>query len=446
MRKTTRRDFIRTSTAATAGAALTNLNVLRPERVLGSNDRVRVAIVGAGDRTMSSLVPAFHAHANDMNFELVAVCDIWKKRREEAPLEVAGKYGVKQPAGVRNTDELYERKDVDAVIIGTADFQHAYHAIEAVKAGKDVYAEKPFANVMSDARDALRVIGGSKQIFQVGTQRRSTASYMRAKEYLDSGKFGDIVMAEMTWNVNQPGRWRRPNVVPMLRQEDTDWRRYLINRDPKIPFDSRKYLEFRLFWPFSSGIPDQWMVHQIDTVHWFTGISHPRSVVVNGGIYLWKDGRENWDTMTAVFDYHNPKTDKSFQVLYTSRMTNAAGDVKEIYYSNAGTLNLDTNKVTPEGGLRENYAKPMGMKPNLLDPFTLSDEGGIETAANTGVDKQTLAHMRNWMECVRSRNQKTNADIHAAYNHSTALCMTIAAMQTGKRVTFDDKKQDVVIS
>lgn len=447
MSKTTRRDFIRTTSAATAGAALTNLNVLRPERVLGANDTVKVALVGASDRAMSSLIPALMANAKELNFELVAVCDIWKKRREEAPAQIAQKYGVKQAVGVRNTDELYDMKDVDAVIVATADFQHAYHAIEAIKAGKDVYAEKPFANIMSDANQALDVIGGSKQIFQVGTQRRSTDSYKRAYEYLNSGKFGDIVMAEMTWNVNQPGRWRRPSVVPQLRKEDTDWKRYLINRDPSIPFDARKYLEFRLFWPFSSGIPDQWMVHQIDTVHWFTGISHPRSVVVNGGIYLWNDGRQNWDTMTATFDYHNEKTNKSFQVLYSSRMTNSAGDVKEIYYSNAGTLNLDTNKVTPEGGLRENLARPMGMKANLLEPFTLSDEGGgIETSADTGVDKQTLAHVRNWMESVRSRNKKTNADIHAAYNHSVALCMTIAAMQTGKRVTFDDKKRQVVVS
>ncbi len=445
MSKTTRREFMRTTTAATAGLAASRFNVLTPERVRGANDRVRVAIIGASDRTTSSLLPAFQTYAKEMNFELVAVCDIWKKRREEAPGQIAKQYGISVPVGVRNTDELYDRKDIDAVIVGTADFQHAYHAIEAVRAGKDVYAEKPFANVMSDANEALKVIGSSKQVFQVGTQRRSTDSYMRAKEYLDSGKFGDIVMAEMTWNVNQPGRWRRPNVVPQLRQEDTDWKRYLINRDPKIAFDARKYLEFRLFWPFSSGIPDQWMVHQIDTVHWFTGISHPRSVVANGGIYLWKDGRQNWDTMTAVFDYHNPKTDKAFQVLYSSRMTNEAGGTKEIYYSNAGTLNLDTNKVTSEGGLKENFAKPMGMKANLLDNYTLSDEGGIETAANTGVDKQTLAHMKNWMECVRRRSQKTNADIHAAYNHSVALCMTIAAIQTGKRVTFDDKKQEVVV-
>ena len=448
--KTSRRDFIKTTSVAAAGLTLGGLPAYSTGRVRGANDRIRVAIIGAGDRMMSSLVPALMVSADALNFELVAVCDIWKHHRETNTAKIAAnakyKAKAKEIATARNTDELYAMKNIDAVIIATADFQHAYHATEAVRAGKDVYAEKPFANIMSDAREALKVIGGSKQVFQVGTQRRSTTSYMRAKEYLDSGRFGDIVMAEMTWNVNQPGRWRRPNVVPLMKEQDTDWKRFLINRDPKIPFDARKHLEFRLFWPFSSGIPDQWMVHQIDTVHWFTGIHHPTSVVANGGIYLWKDGRTNFDTMTAVFEYNNPKTNKGFQVLYASRQTNEAGGTKEIYYSNGGTLNLDTNKVGPEGGLTERYAKEMNLKANLLDPLTLTDEGGIETAANTGVDKQTVAHMRNWMECVRSRNQKTNADIQAAYDHSVALCMTIAALHTGKKVTFDDKRQDVVMS
>lgn len=448
MSNSTRRDFLKTTSAAAVGITASGLPAYSYDRVRGANDRVRVAIIGAGDRMMGSLVPAFFSQAEALNFELAAICDIWKIHREENSAKIINnaKYTAKAKdlAQVRNTDELYALKNIDAVIIATADFQHAYHATEAVRNGKDVYCEKPFANIMSDANTALKVIGGSKQVFQVGTQRRSTPSYMRAKEYLESGKFGDIVFADMTWNVNQPGRWRRPKDVPRMRQEDTDWKRFLINRDSKIPFDARKHLEFRLFWPFSSGIPDQWMVHQIDTVHWFTNIPHPRSVVANGGIYLWKDGRTNFDTMTAVFDYHDAKTDKAFQVLYASRQTNEAGDVKEIYFSNGGTLNLDTNKVSAEGGLKERYAKEMNMKPNLLEPLTLSDEGGIETSANTGADKMTTAHMKNWMDCVRSRSQKTNADIHAAYNHSVALCMTIAALQTGKKVTFDDKKQEVV--
>jgi predicted dehydrogenase len=444
MNRTTRRDFIKATSVAGAGVAMSNLNMLRPERVLGANDRIRVAVIGPGDRARDALIPAFMKLAGDLNFEMVAACDIWSKRREEAVELFGKKYNVNKLATARNTEELHSMKDIDAVIIATADFQHAFLSIEAVKAGKDVYSEKPFANIMSDAREALKVIGGSKQVFQVGTQRRSTPSYMRANDYLKTGKFGDIVMAEMTWNVNQPGRWRRPNVVPLLKEADTDWKRFLINR-PSDAFDARKHLEFRLFWPYSSGIPDQWLVHQIDTVHWFTGYNHPTSVSANGGIYLWRDGRKNYDTMTAVFDYGDAaKGGKGFQVLYTSRMTNEAGGIKEIYFSNGGTLNLDTNKVTPEGGLKANHAKAMKKEPFLLEPLSLGDEGGVETSATTGADNSTILHMRNWMECVRNRNQKTNADIHAAFNHSVALCMTIAALHTGKKITFDEKKEEVV--
>ncbi len=446
-----RRNFMKTSIAGAAGVAMTS-SAASYAKILGANDRVRVAIVGPGDRARDALIPAFLQLAREMNFEPVAVCDIWNKRREEGATfvtEQADKYrvpiGGEQLAKARNTDELYAMKNIDAVIIATADFQHAVHCIEAVRAGKDAYVEKPFANTMIDARAALKTVTASKQIVQVGTQRRSTPSYMRAYEFIKSGKFGDIVMAEMSWNVNQPGRWRRPKLVPQLKEQDTDWKRFLINR-PFEPFDARKHLEFRLFWPYSSGIPDQWMVHQIDTVHWFTGYNHPTSVVANGGIYLWHDGRKNFDTMTAVFDYGNAaKGGKGFQVVYSSRQTNSAGDVKEIYYSNGGSLNLDTNKIGPEGGLKENHAKAMGMQPFLLEEKSLvEEEVKAETSASTGVDKSTLAHMRNWMECVRSR-KTPNADIHAAYNHSVALCMTIAALQTGKRITFNKTRQDVVI-
>jgi predicted dehydrogenase len=314
-----------------------------------------------------------------------------------------------------------------------------------VRAGRDAYVEKPLANTMADAKAIRAAVKETGKIVQIGTQRRSEPVYQQAYEFIKSGKFGDIVAVEMTWNVNQPGRWRRPKDVPTLREQDTDWKRYLMNR-PFEAFDARKYLEFRLFWPFSSGIPDQWLVHQIDTVHWFTGLPRPRSVVANGGIYLWKDGRRNWDTMTAVFDY-GPLNDptKGFQVIYSSRMTNSAGDVKELYYSNGGTLDLDKNKVTPGGGLREREAAAMGLKANLLPEQSLiAQAAGMATAADTGADTATTANMRNWMECVRSR-KTPNADIEAGYSHSVALCMTIAAVQTGQRVGFDDAKQEVIV-
>src|SRR5690606_32055839 len=181
-----------------------------------------------------------------------------------------------------------------------------------------------------------------------------------------------------------------------------------------------------------------------DLVHWFTGLAHPRSVAANGGIYLWKDGRENFDTMTAVFDYGPlDNKEKGFQVVYSSRFTNSAGGTKEIYYSNGGELNLDSNKVTPNGGMSENHAKAMGMEANLLPEVSLAEAAKAETGANTGADSMTSLHMRNWMECVRSR-KKPNADVMAGYNHSIANIMTTAALRTGKFVTFDEDRQEVL--
>src|SRR5690606_26934546 len=221
-----------------------------------------------------------------------------------------------------NNEALYAAKESDAVIISTSDFQHALHTIEAVEAGCDAYVEKPFAETMEDNRAALKAVKKSGKIIQIGSQRRSGANYHAAANFIQQGKFGAITMVDLTWNVNQTGRWRRPQLVAQMKEAETDWKGFLMNR-PFEPFDARKHLEYRLFWPYSSGIPGQWMSHQIDTIHWFSGLEHPRSVVANGGIYMWKDGRKNWDTMTAVFDY-GPKNDPTagFQVVFSSRMHN----------------------------------------------------------------------------------------------------------------------------
>jgi predicted dehydrogenase len=440
-----RRSFIKMAAVGSAGftvnRASRGLKAKSLGRIRGANDRVRVGIVGFSDRAKSSLIPPFVQYARELNFEFVAVSELWSRRREEGVAFIKGLTGQTITA-VPNNDELWEKIRPDAVIISTADFQHALHTADAVKAGCDVYVEKPFAETMEDNRAALKAVQESGRIVQVGSQRRSGANYIAACEYIQSGKFGPITMVEMTWNVNQPGRWRRPDLVAAIREEDTDWKRYLLNR-PYEAWNPRKYLEYRLFWPYSSGIPGQWMCHQIDTVHWFTELPHPRSVAANGGIYVWKDGRENADTMTAVLDYgplDDPKT--GFQVVYSSRMHNSAGGVKEYYFSNGGKLDLDRNIVTPEGGLTQSAASAMGMKANLLAEFKLPTETA-ETAANTGSDPMTSNHMRNWMECVRDR-KTPHADVVAGYRHAVAVIMTTAALHTGQRVTFDETTQEVM--
>jgi predicted dehydrogenase len=482
-----RRSFLKLAGAGVAGTAL-SAAASSYARIAGANDRVGVGIVGFSDRFRNSLAPAFLKSAGELNFEFVALSDIWSKRRDDGGAFVSKLPGGKQVALARNNEELYENKDVQAVIIATPDFQHASQGVEAVRAGRDAYIEKPLANTMEDARAIRTAVKGTDRVVAIGTQRRSSPIYQRIHDYMTSGTFGDLVSVELTWNVNQPGRWRRPKLVSQLHEADTDWKRFLTGRPPE-PFDPRKYVEFRLFWPFSSGIPDQWMVQRIDTVQWFTGFPRPRSVVANGGIYHWRDGRKNWDTLTAVFDY-GPIDEgltgaaKGFQVVYTARMTNSAGGMREHYFSNGGMLDLEKGTVLPTGGLTEENAREMELKANQLTPITFAAPGSEEAAElgapaerserksgavterspaqapasgtaaaaptvsplgeNTGPDESTIANLRNWMECVQAR-KRPNSDIEAGYNHSVALCMTIAAMQTGQRVSFDDAKQEVVI-
>lgn len=439
-----RRNILRTGTLGSLGflANRTISTALGQSRVIGANDRIRIGIIGFSDRLKSALLPAYQAVAADFNCEFVGVSDLWNRRRDDAKAWFTKNLGTTIET-YRNNDELYEKARPDAVIISTADFQHALLLAEAVSAGCDVYCEKPFAETMQDARLALKTAKANNRIIQIGSQRRSGGTYEAACDYLKSGKFGPIVAVEMTWNVNQPGRWRRPDLVASIREQDTDWKRYQMNR-PAAAWDPRKYLEYRLFWPYSSGIPGQWMCHQIDTIHWFTGLPHPRSVAANGGIYQWKDGRTNFDTLTAVFDYGPPDDPKSgFQVTFGSRFSNSAGGTKEIYYSNGGELNLATGRITSNGGMTQSEAAEMKMQPNLLEAHELKGTTPAVTAANTGADPMTVSHMRNWLECLRSR-KTTHAPVEAGYQHSIATIMANAAARTGERVTFDETTQEVM--
>ena len=447
--KTTRREFVK---GAAGLAGIIAMGQAPSLYAAGANERVRVACVGYSDRFRGSLLPCFLHHNKELNFDLVAVADLWKKRLfENAKPELEKKLG--HSVETYSSDvALYENaKDIDAVIISTADFQHAQHAVHAVNAGKDAYCEKPIAedmysaNMLLDAVNAKRGLGEMKPgaILQIGSQRRSGAKYKAAKEYINSGKFGDISYVHLTWNVNQPRRWRRSEeLVKSLKKEDVDWNMWLLDRDPgEYPFDPRKYLEFRLFWPFSSGIPGQWICHQIDTVAWFMGQPYPKSAVSSGGLYQWADGRQSYDTFTTLMEYgESGVKGKGFQVMFQSHQTNCAGGSKpnnesptEKYFGPNGCIDLGSGCVTNEGVER--------VKPTSEDLPCPKET--VVTSANTGGDALTSAHMRNWMECVRSR-KNPNAPVEAGYSHAVALIMSNAALRTGMRATFDEKSRQVL--
>ena len=445
-----RRTFMKTS-AGTAG--IIAAGCAPSLYAVGANDRIRVACVGYSDRFRGSLVKCFKHHCKDLNFDMVAVADLWKKRLVENAVPGLEKEFGHKIAAYRSDVELYDKadKDIDAVIISTADFQHAQHATHAVNAGKDAYCEKPIAEDMYSANMLLAAVNAKRKagmvpgaILQIGTQRRSGKAYAAAKEYINSGKFGDIAYVNLTWNVNQPRRWRRPEaLVASLKKEDIDWNLWLLDRDPaEYKFDPRKYLEFRLFWPFSSGVTGQWMCHQIDTIGWFAGYKYPTSAVSSGGLYQWLDGRQSYDTFTTIMEYgKSGEKGKGFQVVFQSHQTNCLPGGKtnresgqEQYFSTSGMIDLVKGTVSNGGVEGKEYHEE-----NLPAP-----KETIVTSANTGGDPLTSAHMRNWMECVRSR-KNPNASVDAGYGHAIALIMSNAAARTGMRATFDPEKRQVMV-
>ena len=436
-----RRDFMRLGVAAATLPGILKAQQA-PAKAAGAyyraNETVRVACVGYSDRFRQSLLPCFKGQMKELNFDMVAVADLWKKRLEENAVPGLEKAFDHKIAAYRSDVELYEKaKDIDAVIISTADFQHAQHATHAVNAGKDAYCEKPMAedmysaNMLLDAVNAKRKAGFAPgAVLQIGSQRRSGPAYHAAKEYLQSGKFGKLTYVDLCWNVNQNRRWRRDEkLVASLKKEDIDWNLWLLDRDPaSYAFDPRKYLEFRLFWPFSSGIPGQWMCHQIDTVGWYTGAS--------GGTYAWNDGRMSFDTFTTILEYGPSKlNDKGFQAVFSSRQTNSARGNVEKYHGPNGTIDLCRGRWSNEGV--EGRKRVEG---KLTENYKAA-----ETAANTGGDSLTSAHMYNWMKCVRDRKDP-NASVDAGYGHAIALIMANAASRTGMKATFCTKTRQVIVN
>src|SRR5271166_6594858 len=203
----------------------------------------------------------------------------------------------------------------------------------AVEAGKDAYVEKPMGNVLEEAKAARDATIAHNRIVQVGTQHRSEPYPRAAHDLVQTGVLGEISKVEIEWNYHGP-RWRGRSETKLIREADTDWRKWLLSK-PYRPFDPQVYCEFRLYKEFSSGIPDQWMSHAIDVVHWFMNDSFPRSVVAHGGIFAWRDGRENADTFQALLEYP-----KGFLVSYSTSFGNDSPSFTRYMGKKASLINV----------------------------------------------------------------------------------------------------------
>jgi predicted dehydrogenase len=234
-------------------------------RVVGANERISLGILGVGRRG-SGLAWIVSQLKDKHNAEMTAVCDLWIVNRERAAAAAQKVYG-RAPRAFQYMEDLLALKDLDAVLIGTGDFQHAPILKLVVEAGKDAYCEKPMANVLEEAKAARDAVLRSGRIVQIGTQHRSEPYQIAVRDLIRTGALGQVSKVEMVWNYRGP-RWRGRPEVKQIREQDTDWRKWLLTK-PCRPFDPQAYFEFRLYKEFSGGIADQWMSHGIDLVHMF---------------------------------------------------------------------------------------------------------------------------------------------------------------------------------
>jgi len=427
---TDRRTFLAGAGAAIGASAL-GRTALSYGRILGANDRISLGHIGCGRRGLG--LQTIARGLKGRNLEMTAVCDLWKVNREAAAARTESWYG-RAPRSFQYMEDLLALKDVDAVLISTADFQHATHLKTVVEAGKDAYCEKPMANDLAEAKAARDAVLRSDRIVQVGTQHRSEPYQIAARELIKSGALGDVSKVEIVWNYHGP-RWRGREEVTQLREEDTDWRRWLLGK-PYRPFDPRMYFEFRLYRDFSSGIADQWMSHGIDLVHYFLEDEFPRSVMASGGVFAWKDGRENPDTFQALLEYP-----KGFLVSYATSFGNDADSFSRIMGKNATLVNIGG-----EGSPRWKWVEEKGTHES--DPDVKRAEKyvtlpGDDRIPPTSISDDDLSHMTNWIECLRSR-KAPNATVRHGFAHSVACIMAARAYREGRKLYWDPRTEEIV--
>ncbi|HEX9093769.1 MAG TPA: Gfo/Idh/MocA family oxidoreductase [Coriobacteriia bacterium] len=432
-RRIDRRTFIGRSARITGGAALAS-TALSYSRIVGANDRISLGHIGVGRRG-SDLARIAGQLKSSHNVEMTAVCDLWKVNREKAAAANAGLYG-RAPRSFQRLEDLLALKDIDAVLISTPEHSHSPILRMAAEAGKDAYVEKPMGNVLEEAKAARAAVLQNRRVVQVGTQHRSEPYPRAAHDLVRSGALGDVSKVEVVWNYHGP-RWRGREEVRQIREEDTDWRAWLMSK-PHRPFDPRIYFEFRLYREFSSGIPDQWMSHAIDLVHWFMEDRHPRSVVAHGGVFAWLDGRENPDTFQALLEYP-----KGFLVSYSTSFGNDSPGFTRYMGKKATLVNIGG-----EGSPRYQLVEEKGTHEDDADVDRQRTSKYILLPGETaippmGIDDLTTGHMINWLECLRTREQP-HCTVEDGLAHSVACIMAAQSYWSGRKVYWDAASETIV--
>ena len=347
-----------------------------------ANESIGVGCIGTGGRAQVLM----KALARIPGVAITAVCDVWDDNLARGrQLAASGAFATGDYRAV------LERKDVDAVLIGTPNHQHVPMTIAACAAGKDVYVEKPLTHRLAEGPLVIEAQNRSKRIVQVGLQQRSMPQFQEGYDLVRSGRLGEIRKVHLTWNRNAA---RTGYVKYDISPASVDWKAWLGNARPQ-PFDPYRFRQWRWFWDFGGGVLDDLMVHYIDVAHWYLGADHPDAAMTIGDKFT----AQQWETPdTAQTLLHYPNA----QVYFESTFLNARNGAMLEFMTPDATLYLDRGRleVIPESRRDASNRNATGT-PIAASQLILGN--GPKGADFYDQPDGELLHLSNWLECVRSR-------------------------------------------
>ena len=399
-----------------AGAATTlALTAQRTSTAAGANDRIRLGFIGVANRG-GQLIDAFMEHDDA---EIVALCDVDKRTLAQAKQKCGG-----SQATYGDFRKIIERDDIDAVVIAAPDHWHAIQTIDACNAGKDVYVEKPLSVTIYEGRKMVEAARRNKRVVQVGTHRRSSQLYKDLAERIQDDQFGKICLARAyrLSNMYPDGIGHRNATAP---PSELDWDMWLGPRPTRSYQDNIAPYKFRWWQSYSSQMGN-WGVHYLDAIRWCCGELAPVSLCAMGGRFAADDDRTIPDTMEVTFQFASGRLAIFGQYETSQNPTLRSGEIE--LRGTQGTLYVSANgyEVVPE-------------QPGQFQSWQSGCKSETVDAAGTNA-ALTALHARNFLDCMRSR-QQPSADVEIGHRSTSLSLMANISLAVGQRLEWDAQSE-----
>lgn len=403
-----------------------------------AEDRVlKIGLIGAGGMGSSDTNTALEHE----NVELVAVCDLYDGRLEDAKKKWGSDLFL-----TKEYNKLLERKDIDAVIIGTPDFWHKKISIDALNAGKHVYCEKPMVHSVEEGKEIIEAWKKSGKIFIIGSQGMSSLGNEKAKELLAGGAIGELNYAEGFWARNSPvGAWQYP-IPDDASTETVDWKTYLSIAEDR-PFDPLRFFRWRNYLDYGTGMAGDLFVHLFSSLHFITDSYGPNRIAATGGLRYWKDGREVPDVLLGMFDYPEAQQHPGFNLsLRCNFVDGTSGSTFLKLVGSKGSMDIGWDELTlkrnsgvedddpflDEKG-KENSGQPDRKK--MVPPLV------TEYKAQEGYLGAHYDHFANFFDAIRNNGEVAEDPVFGIRAAAPALLCN-ESYETNTFIEWDPEKME----